>query len=190
MIGVFFRRFGFADVTVEALLIVEGAHERHAIDIAVGLGMRIVAIDAGHGAVEIAIAGNVIELVSECTDAAIVEIRTLRQNGQFERIMFFERFARQERRIDCVFNSMALEANVERFVFGQRFQGRQANIFCREAVGRFHDFDVPPSRTMTGFTIDCQFRVPGFIGFLHGIVIEQDLAAVTILAIGVIFVGA
>ena len=86
MEGVGFRVRGLAGVARRALAVVEPAIEGVAEDVAVALAVRVVAVDTGHRAEEVARAGAVGLLVAERGDPAIGQVRRVADEGEAETV--------------------------------------------------------------------------------------------------------
>src|SRR5438445_2760365 len=91
-----FGRQTFAGMTTGTLAVVESANQRLPKNIAVLLRMRLMAIDAGHRAVQITVAVKMRGLIAEVSDPSIHRIGVVKHR-QLERKIVLQRRAWQVR---------------------------------------------------------------------------------------------
>src|SRR5439155_11908932 len=107
-------------MTIEALSVVEATGQRGAVDVPVVLGVGVVAVHAGHGPVEVAVAGEVPFLVGEPTRATVGKIDRVEEGRQLEGKVLLQVSPGQVSRLKRGFHGVTLETNTQRLVFGQR----------------------------------------------------------------------
>src|ERR1043166_8996974 len=173
----------FACMATGALPVIKTARQGITDRIAIVLTVRLMAIDAGHGAIQVTIAIEISRLIPESFDTS-VRCKTLLEYGQLQRKIIFQPRTRQIRFLpNGVFRGMTLKADVEGLILAQ---GREC---FHPDIGRFfktrfaYDLDMTPARPVTGFTIDLQgleASIESAVGFVIG---HRNLAAVTILAV-------
>src|SRR5262245_20300153 len=122
------RRKRFASVASSALAVVKFPGQRFAERVAILLGVRIMTVHATHGTVAIAIAIEMVSLITKCPYAAIGGIGVLKVR-QLQRKMSLKRCAGQIRIFaQNVLGGVTLKTNHERLVFGEGGQRSHADV--------------------------------------------------------------
>src|ERR1043166_3744306 len=150
----------FARVAGRALPIIEATNQGHSVDIAVLLGMGIMARRARQPAIQIAVAELVCLLIRKGPHATVRIERPVTEERELDRVVTSERIAGEIPIVQLILHGVTSVANPERRVLVERRERHETDVSALRELAPRGQLHVSARGSVTGFAVDRQRREP------------------------------